>query len=276
MEIREWALKILSSGSLSDKLYQPEVLTDYEPGEPLVFKEPARDHEFRIQKFDKKEKIPPLHELKHRDQKIVALHRFAGHELLAVEMMAFTLLAFPNAPKNFRKGLAHTLQEEQGHVQLYSKRIQELGGEFGSLPLFRHFWVQTQYIHSPLHYVSTMPLTLEMANLDFAPIYGKAFLQAGDELSADLMTTILNDEIAHVRFGVQWFKRLKPKELNEWDTWKDTISNMQMTPRRAKGSHFNRESRIKAGVSESWIQQLQEFSLAPSQPTQAVDILLPS
>ena len=275
MEIREWALKILSSGSLSDKLYQPEVLTDYASGEPLVFKEPARDHEFRIQKFDKKEKIPPLHELKHRDQKIVALHRFAGHELLAVEMMAFTLLAFPNAPKNFRKGLAHTLQEEQGHVQLYSKRLEELGGTFGSLPLFRHFWVQTKYIHSPLDYVSTMPLTLEMANLDFAPIYGKAFLAAGDELSADLMATILNDEIAHVRFGVQWFKRLKPNDLNEWDTWKETISSMQMTPRRAKGAHFNRESRIKAGVSESWIQQLQEFSLAPSRSTQAPNILLP-
>lgn len=277
MEIREWALKILSSGSLSDKLYQPEVLTDYEPGTPLILEEPARDHDFRLQKFNKKEeKIPPLHELKHRDQKIICLHRFAGHELLAVEMMAFTLLAFPDAPKNFRKGLAHTLQEEQGHVRLYSKRLEELGGSFGSLPLFRHFWVQTQYIHSPLHYVSTMPLTLEMANLDFAPVYGKAFLQAGDEASADLMATILNDEIAHVRFGVQWLKQLKPKDVNEWDTWKDTIDTMHMTPRRAKGSHFNKDSRIKAGVSESWIQQLQEFSLAPSRSTQAAGVLLPS
>lgn len=274
MEIREWALRILSSGSLCDKLYQPEVLTDNEPGEPLVIQEPARDHEFRIQKFKKEAKIPPLHDLKYRDQKIIALHRFAGHELLAVEMMAFTLLAFPDAPKNFRKGLAHTLQEEQGHVQLYSKRLEELGGAFGSLPLFRHFWVQTQYIHSPLDYVSTMPLTLEMANLDFAPVYGKAFLQFGDEQSADLMATILNDEIAHVRFGVQWFKRLMPKDLNEWDTWKDTLQAMQMTPRRAKGAHFNRESRIKAGVSESWIQQLQEFSLAPSRSAPKADALL--
>lgn len=264
MEIREWALRIISSESLEDKLYKPDILTDFEPGPSLIIGEPVRSHALRLQKFDKKEKLPPLHYLRHRDQKIATLHRFAGHELLAVEMMAYTLLAFPEAPSTFRKGVAHTLQEEQGHVRLYSKRLVELGGEFGSHPLFRHFWTYTRFIESPLHYISTMPLTLEMANLDFAPIYGKAFLQVGDEASADLMTTILNDEIAHVRFGVQWLKRLKPKELNEWDTWNDTIKDMPLTPRRAKGPHFNEESRIKAGVSEHWIQQLQEFSLAPS------------
>ena len=269
MEIREWALKILSSGSLEDKLYLPDSLTDFNPGKPLIIKEPARDYEFRLQKFCKKEKLPPLHELKHRDQKITCLHRFAGHELLAVEIMAYTLLAFPDAPNRFRKGLAHTLQEEQEHVKLYCKRMEELGGSFGSLPLFRHFWMQTPFITSPLHYVSTMPLTLEMANLDFAPIYGKAFLQGGDEKSADLMATILSDEIAHVRFGMQWLRKFKPKEADEWDIWKDTIQTMLMTPRRAKGPHFNVHSRVKAGVSPSWIQQLQEFSLAPSQSTQA-------
>lgn len=264
MEIREWAHTILASESLEDKLFCPDCLTDFEPGNPIIIKEPARSRDLRLQKFEKSEKLPPLHELKHRDQKIVCLHRFAGHELLAVEIMAYTLLAFPDAPASFRKGLAHTLQEEQGHVRLYSKRLEELGGVFGSLPLFRHFWTQTQFIHSPLHYISTMPLTFEMANLDFAPTYGKAFLQAGDEASADLMAIILNDEIAHVRFGVQWLRRLKPTDVDEWDIWKATITDMLMTPRRAKGRHFNAESRIKAGVSSYWIDQLQEFSLAPS------------
>lgn len=265
MEIREFALRILSSGSLKDKLYQPDHLTDFNPGAPLIIKEPARDKEFSLQIYKKEQKLPPLHELKHRDQAITCLHRFAGHELLAVEIMAYTLLAFPDAPSTFRKGLAHTLQEEQGHVKLYSNRLQELGGSFGSLPLFRHFWSQTKFIHSPLHYISTMPLTLEMANLDFAPIYGKAFLQGGDVASSELMGTILRDEIAHVRFGMKWLQHFKPKEVDDWDLWNETIQTMAMTPRRAKGAHFNEESRKKAGVSPSWIQRLKEFSLAPSQ-----------
>lgn len=275
MEISEWALKILTSESLSDKLSAPGALTDLFPGNPILIEEPARSHELRLQKYNKKEKLPPLHELKHRDQKIICLHRFAGHELLAVEIMAYTLLAFPSAPASFRKGLAHTLQEEQGHVRLYMQRIEALGGNFGDLPLYRHFWIQTKFLYSPLHYVSTMPLTLEMANLDFAPIYGKAFLQGGDKASSDLMATILNDEIAHVRFGVQWLKKLKPKEINEWEAWEETIKTMLLTPRRAKGPHFNAESRKKAGVSLSWIHKLQEFSLAPSRPSQELPSPLP-
>lgn len=265
MEIREFALKILSSGSLKDKLFQPDSLTDVNPGTPIIIKEPARDQEFRLQIYKKEQKLPPLHELKHRDQAITCLHRFAGHELLAVEIMAYTLLAFPEAPQSFRKGLAHTLQEEQNHVKLYCDRLKDLGGTFGSLPLFRHFWIQTQFIHSPLHYISTMPLTLEMANLDFAPHYGKAFLQGGDIASSELMATILRDEITHVRFGMKWFHHFKPKEADDWDFWHETIQSMLLNPRRAKGRHFNEEARRKAGVSLSWIQQLKEFSLAPSQ-----------
>lgn len=260
MEIRQWALKILSSELLEDKLFQPEVLTDFEPGPPLFISEPARTYELRLQKRKKEEKLPPLHELHHQDKRAVCLHRFAGHELLAVEMMAYTLLAFPDAPASFRKGLAHTLQEEQGHVNLYCNRLKELGVAFGSNPLYRHFWIHTPFIKSPLHYVGTMSLTLEMANLDFAPTYGNAFLKGGDEKSSELMATILHDEIAHVRFGMQWLRRMKPDTLSEWDTWTELLKNSRLTPRRAKGKVFQIEARKKAGVSPEWIQQLQNFS----------------
>jgi uncharacterized ferritin-like protein (DUF455 family) len=265
MEIREWALKILSSESLSDKLFQPEILTDQQIGPPLIISEPGRSYELRLQKRKKEEKLPALHDLKHQDKRAVCLHRFAGHELLAVEMMAYTLLAFPEAPPAFRKGLAHTLKEEQGHVHLYCKRLNELGASFGSMPLYKHFWIHTPYIKSPLHYVGTMSLTLEMANLDFAPTYGNAFLKGGDEKSSELMATILQDEIAHVRFGMQWLRKMKPDTLSEWETWTELLNNSKLTPRRAKGKAFQEEPRRKAGVSPEWIQRLQEVSWEPSQ-----------
>ncbi len=49
-----------------------------------------------------------------------------------------------------------------------------------------------------------MSLTFEMANLDFAPTYGKTFHECGDEDAAELMKQILKDEIAHVAFGWNW------------------------------------------------------------------------
>lgn len=258
MEIREWALGILTQGSLQDKLFAPVALTDDAPGEPILIEEPARSYDLRFQRKKKEEKLPKFHDMRESENRAVCLHRFAGHELLAVEIMAFTLLAFPNAPKNFRKGVANTLIEEQEHVRLYCHHLERLGGTFGSLPLYRHFWKHTPSMTTPLHYVSTMSLTLEMANLDFAPSYGGAFEKAGDEESAHLMAKILTDEISHVRFGLQWLRRMKQKELSDWEAWKKTIETTLLIPKRAKGQLFHEDTRRKAGVDEEWIQQLKQ------------------
>ena len=65
--------------------------------------------------------------------------------------------------------------------------MERLGITFGDLPLYRHFWKHTPHIQSPLHYISMMSLTFEMANLDFAPMYGQSFAPFGDIDSAGLM-----------------------------------------------------------------------------------------
>jgi uncharacterized ferritin-like protein (DUF455 family) len=259
MEIREWALTILNSGNLEEKLFFPEHLTDDAPGSPHVIAEPVRSVALQMNRRKKEQKLPRLDDLKTAEKRAVCLHRFAGHELLAVEIMAYALLLFPDAPKSFRKGVVHTLHEEQVHVRLYCKRLEELGGKFGSLPLYRHFWTHTPFLKTPLHYLSVMPLTLEMANLDFAPIYGKAFLKAEDEVSSQLMARILTDEISHVRFGVQWLKRLGPKEMEPSEIWENNLKETLLTPKRAKGFYLHPEPRRKAGVDDAWIEKLKLF-----------------
>ncbi len=208
MELREWAIRILSADTLEEKLFKPETLTDFDPGAPLLFEEPTRPPGMHFQRHTSREKLPAFQEHRNPDKRAVCLHRFAGHELLAVEIMAQALLAFPTAPKHFRKGVANTLQEEQGHVRLYISRMEALGLKFGDLPLYRHFWAYVPHLTSPIRYVSVMSLTFEMANLDFAPMYGKSFSRVGDDLSAALMQQILEDEIHHVSFGMNWLKKL--------------------------------------------------------------------
>ncbi|MBJ7449427.1 MAG: DUF455 family protein [Parachlamydiales bacterium] len=255
MEVREWCQRILSADTLEEKLLDPEELSDLNPGPPLIWKEPVRPAGLGFQRRTRKEKLPPLCDHRHTDKRAICLHRFAGHELLAVEMMAHALLAFPNAPTNFRKGLIHTLKEEQEHVKLYCNRLKEMGVSFGDHPLYRHFWNHTPYIRSPLHYISVMSLTLEMANLDFAPLYGASFEKHGDIKSSELMATILNDEIRHVRFGWRWLQHYKKEELSTWQTWLQSLPPY-LSPKRAVGFQLNEEPRIKAGVSTEWIEQL--------------------
>ena len=254
MELREWAIEILSADTLEGKLFTPNILTDFDPGKPKVFNEPVRPIGMGFQKRTHEQKLPPFHEHKSEEKRAVCLHRFAGHELLAVEIMAHALTAFPEAPKAFRKGVAHTLKEEQGHVRLYMKRLEEMGLEFGDLPLYRHFWHHVPYLTSPVRYVSVMSLTFEMANLDFAPLYGKSFASFGDEKSSDLMKQILKDEINHVSFGYRWLNKFRGKST-AWDSWLSSLSP-KLGPNRAKGQVFQTENRKKAGIPEDWIEKI--------------------
>ena len=257
MELREWAIHILSGEDLEQKLYTPDILSDNTPGPPIFWKEPARAFNLRFQKHTRKNKLPSLQDHKQEEKRAVCLHRFAGHELLAVEIMAYALLAFPEAPASFRQGLARTLKEEQEHVRLYLARLKEMKLEIGDLPLYKHFWSYVPYLTTPLKYISMMSLTFEMANLDFAPIYGASFAKAGDLPSANLMAKILHDEIHHVSFGCKWLNSWKESHESAWDVW---VRNLppRTNANRAKGSQFFEENRRKAGIPEEWIRQLQE------------------
>ncbi len=255
MEIQEWATLILGGLSLEEKLFCPTELTDFDPQEPLFWKEPSRPHHLRFHKYSKNDKLPPFHEHSNQDKRALCLHRFAGHELLAVELMAYALLAFPHMPKHFRKGLANTLIEEQRHVILYRTRLNQMSMEFGDQPLNGRFWQLTPHLKTPLQYLCAVHLTLEMANLDFAPHYGASFARHGDTESMKLMQTIYEDELSHVGFGYHWLKKTKDENKNLFDTW---IENLPPTlpPKRAKGFIFKEDSRKEAGLDDDWIERL--------------------
>ncbi|NCF71367.1 MAG: DUF455 family protein [Chlamydiales bacterium] len=256
MELREWAEQILSANTLELKLEAPPKLTDHKPGLARIWDTPCRPHGMHFHKRSDEEKLPKLRQLEDPDKRAMCLHRFAGHELLAIEIMAFALLAFPNSPRHFRMGIAQTIKDEQKHLSLYIDRLKNLGTEFGQYPLYKHFWAHVKYFKDPINYVSAMNLTFEMANLDFAPMYGKAFQQFEDYASRDLMKIILEDEIKHVKFGWNWLKKFKPDAVDMWQAWTDTQTPL-LFPKRAKGKCFIKQHRLDAGISEEWVNKLE-------------------
>lgn len=254
MEIKELAERILSADTLEDKLFFPEEpVTDFTPGNPIFWDEPTRPSGLQFTSFKRKQdKLPPFEALESVENRVRCLHRFFGHELLAVEIMAYALLAFPDAPKHFRRGLVNTLKDEQRHVALYKERLAALGANPEDFSFHRHFWAFTKFMKTPSEYVSILCLTFEMANLDFSSIYGKWFARFEDRDSAALMGTILKDEIAHVGFGWNWLKKWKLEEESEWEAWLKALPEI-LNPKRAKGFFFHEEPRKSAGVSSEWI-----------------------
>ncbi|GHC47453.1 DUF455 family protein [Roseibacillus persicicus] len=265
MTVREYAESILLAKTLEGKLAPPPAgmtldpphkgsyQTPDLPGRPELLM-PRRSGETRT-------KIPSSEQLGDEDHRSVLLHFFCNHELIAVELMALALLKFPDAPDAFRRGLLHTLQEEQEHTRLYLDRMAATGTVFGEHSLSRMIWDHIAPMTSPIEYVSRLSLTFEQSNLDYANHYSKAFARVGDETTSGLLAQIYKDEIAHVGYGLKWLRRFKKQQETDWDAWHRSLAH-PLTPVRAKapgGIPFNREGRKKAGLDDSFIEQLQIY-----------------
>ena len=264
MEVREFAERILFGKRIfADKLIVGKNFTDDHPGSPLLTipRFPEREDCCRLDLWDqtKKHPFPQRHLFSHDNERGKALHFFANHELLALELMALMLLRFPDAPKSFRTTLVSTMEDEQKHLRLYLERMAELGVEFGIIPLNHFFWDCLKSVSSCFEFVINMSLTFEQANLDFSWFYKQEMERAGDLQTAHILKEVFQDEIGHVKQGLHWFRRWKPPHDSEWTSYVAGLK-FPLTPARAKGLLFLKDLRTKIGFSEEYIQNLEIFS----------------
>lgn len=193
-----------------------------------------------IQFSDERLKFPKPQNLDKNDKKALALHSFANHELLAIEMMAAALLIYPHQTEEdlrFKRGILSALKDEQKHLGLYIKRLNELGYAFGDFPLNDFFWRQMEKLKTPAQYTAMMALTFEAANLDFAQYYANIFRGFGDNTTAEILDTVLEDEITHVAFGAHWMKKWR-QDQSLWDYYRSSLP-WPLTPARSRGIGFD-------------------------------------
>jgi uncharacterized ferritin-like protein (DUF455 family) len=166
--------------------------------------------------------------------------------------MAWALLAYPETDAGFRRGLVRLIFDEQRHLAMYGRRIEELGARLGDVPVNDHFWRCADSLTTPLKWVCAMNLTFEQGNLDHAPEYEAHFLAVDDVRSAALMAQILEDEIHHVRFGAQFLQSQRTKDRSSFELFVENLT-FHNEPARARGMHFNAEARRQAGLDEDFI-----------------------
>ncbi len=268
METRDFAERILFGSSLDDKLIAPVSLSDLAPGRPIrVPDAPGRPHGLAFPGAERRKKapFPKTSEIDREDVRGRVLHFFANHELLALELMALVLLRFPEAPASFRRGLVETMREEQKHMQLYTRRMQESGVELGAIPVNDFFWRSLRNVDRPLDFVAGMSLTLEQANLDYSLHFAKAFREVGDTVTADILDIVYAEEIGHVKHGVVWFERWTERSPADFDDWAALLEE-PMSPARARGIGFDAEGRRRAGFSDRFIERVRLFRASRGRP----------
>lgn len=257
MELREFAERILWSKNLDEKLARPgRSLTDKRPGEAWRPELPARPKELRFAARRTAPAMPKPGAFKDPTKRAIAHHIMANHELQALEVMSWVLVAFPDAPAEFRRGMVDVMLDEQRHTRLHVERAAALGLRFGELPVNSYIWQKAQQFECVLDYLAGLPLVFEGANLDHSLEFATLFEQVGDERSAAIMRAIHHDEIRHVAFGLEWLRKLKPPEQSDWEAFQSHLK-WPLRAEKARGEIFQRDARREAGMSDDFIQHLE-------------------
>jgi len=260
---RAYAFRIVTSNLLAEKLAPPPddlELADDLPA--LRITTPGRPANLAIASA-RRVKTPPVAGMQDPAQRARILHALANHELQAIELFAWALLAYPDAPIAFRRGLVAILADEQRHFGLYVERLAALSSQFGDHAVTGHFWNKLDHLETPLDFVCAMGLTFENANLDFAGDYARAARACGDEATAAALDQVHADEIGHVHFGWIWLRRF----AGDVDPWQAYLAHVKypLGPRRARGANFDREARKRAGFDDAFIAALE--ATAPTRPS---------
>ncbi len=260
MNVKEWAEQLLYGENIEDKLFCPD---SFEFSSlKCTAKVPSRPARAAAIKFSNQQiKFPKTKSLHQQDKRLLALHTFANHELMAIEIFAAFFLLFPIEQEEFspyRHLLVQTLKEEQHHFKLYYDYVVEHGVSFGHYPLNDFFWKLTKFINTPEEFFAIVSLTLEAANLDFAKYYGELFRDIGDQRAAAILDIIYNDEIKHVALGRK-FLSCKIKDRRElWDYYCSLMPE-KFGPARSKGIIFDRTGRERAGLDSNFISAAENY-----------------
>jgi uncharacterized ferritin-like protein (DUF455 family) len=253
--LERWAWDYLAVLDLSAKFELPEPPNDLEESPP-VRREARPSRSDHLDTTSARHKTPGKEALRNPLRRAQLVHTFLHHELQAAELMCWAILAYPESPPKFRRGLAKVARDEVRHMRMYADYLGSLGHRFGDFPVRDWFWERVPSARSPAHFVATMGMGFEAGNLDHTLRFADRFEAVGDERGARLHRTIFEEEIPHVRFAMGWFRTFTGTQ--DFATWKQHLP-APLSPMVMRGNPIERQGRLRAGMGERFIDQLTEW-----------------
>jgi uncharacterized ferritin-like protein (DUF455 family) len=136
------------------------------------------------------------------------LHKHMHNEMQNLEIVAQSLVDFPDADWELRRELARQCWDEARHARVFYRRLREIGGRKGEFPVINYEWAVSGMMTSLTGRLALQNRTFEGGEMDlFRELIGM-WRNAGDETTAAIMETVLADEVQHVRYANRWLRRL--------------------------------------------------------------------
>lgn len=252
--LQRWAYDYINATQLTDKLSPgpvPHSVLDAAQCPALRLSRPGRPTELRVSA--EKIKAPRGGALRDPKKRAALLHTFFHHELQAAELMCWAVLAFPDTPSTFKRGLIGICHDEIRHMHMYMTELRHLGFEIGAFPVRDWFWSRVPASNGPSAFVATMGLGFEAGNLDHTQRFAQLFREFGDERGARMQDVVAHEEIAHVAFAAHWFRHFEG-DLS-FLRWIATLP-APLTPMLMRGDPIDRNARESAGMDQAFLDAL--------------------
>ncbi len=182
------------------------------------------------------------------------------HELQAAELMCWAVLAFPDTPREFRRGLMAICHDEVRHMAMYRAYLRDLGYDYGDFPVRDWFWERVPRCPDAHSFVATLGIGFEGGNLDHTQRFAARLRAAGDEAGAQLQEKVGLEEIAHVRFALRWYRQWSDDD--SFDLWRAALP-LPLSPVLMRGRPLDRERRRQAGLGDAFIDALDRWRHEP-------------
>ena len=265
--VERWAWDYVMAEDWVHKLAPPPLPTSWEEeAPPRRIERPGRGRGFAISAHG--EKSTGKSRLKSEERRARLIHAFLHHELQAAELMAWAVLAFPEMPQSFKRGLLKITTDEISHMHLYADWLRPRGIAPGQIPVRDWFWERVPSTPDARAFVATMGIGLEGGNLDHAARFATRFRAAGDDEAADIEERVGREEIPHVRFALHWFRVLdaerrgvpavgahEPSDGAEFARWSAALP-APLSPLVMRGEPIAREARARAGLGAGFVDAL--------------------
>lgn len=183
------------------------------------------------------------------------LHAVAHIEFNAINLAWDAVVRFRDMPEAFYLDWSACAVDEARHFSMLAARLADFGLAYGDLPAHDGLWAMARRTtHDVVARMALVPRVLEARGLDVTPGMIARLRAVGDPESADILSTILKEEIAHVAAGTRWFNWCCRREGREPESTFQLLLAEYM-PEGLRGP-FNIEARAAAGFSTTELETL--------------------
>jgi len=187
----------------------------------------------------------------------VLMHSIAHIEYNAINLALDAAYRFRDQPPDYYHDWLTVAADEARHFRLIQDYLQQNDCDYGDHPAHNSLWdMAVQTDADVIARMALVPRVLEARGLDVTPGMIQRLQSVGDHAAVEILETIYQDEITHVRIGSKWFTFVCEQQgLNPRQTFAEMVD--RYFHGELKGP-YNIAARLQAGFDQAELDDMNE------------------